>query len=532
MKRFNNLPVRLKITFTLAAIFAVTCSSYLVMLYYNSAQKTTSATLDLAGRNRMLSQRIGMMALLTDTDDEAVRQTATEELRKAVALHEQSLHILKNGGSAPGFDGEVLVKPAPEHIVQKINETEAFFKNQKALAEAVISQPRKTRAADSTAAWVYNPPYKEALDMLRQHLTNGTLLKLNVEITQLYTQHADRANASFYGTLMLFFMVNLAVLAGAFGLLSFIFRPIVPVTQTLVDISDGKLPESLPVRTKDEIGRMSESVNLLISGLANTVQFAKTVGNGDYATDIPVFGGKGDLSTALHQMRDSLRKNAAEDARRNWAAEGISRFTDILRSTADPKPLCEKLLSELTHYTKSVQGSVYVAEYQTGDQAELRLMACYAFNRKKFLEKTLLAGEGIVGQAFLERQTLHLTEIPAGLTIPSGLGEAPPRSLLVVPLISNEVVLGVLELASFNEYHDHEIGFVERLAENIAATLQNARINQQTNRLLTESREQAEEMRAQEEEMRQNMEELAATQEEMLRKEREYVDRISWLEDN
>ena len=99
-----------------------------------------------------------------------------------------------------------------------------------------------------------------------------------------------------------------------------------------------------------------------------------------------------------------------------------------------------------------------------------------------------------------------------------------------MPLQVNDEVEGILELASFRPFAPHEIDFLEKLGESVAAAIRNTRINEKTRSLLTETQQQAEEMRAAEEEMRQNMEELAATQEEMQRKEQEYVNRIADLD--
>jgi GAF domain-containing protein len=115
------------------------------------------------------------------------------------------------------------------------------------------------------------------------------------------------------------------------------------------------------------------------------------------------------------------------------------------------------------------------------------------------------------------------------IRITSGLGDANPRALLLFPLKVDKEAYGIIELASFHEYQQHEIEFVEKLGESIAATLGSVRAAQKNRQLIEQFQQQTEEMRAQEEEMRQNMEELQATQEEVVRKEQAYLQRIKDL---
>ena len=139
------------------------------------------------------------------------------------------------------------------------------------------------------------------------------------------------------------------------------------------------------------------------------------------------------------------------------------------------------------------------------------------------MEKTVKIGQGLVGQTYLEKKTTLLTNIPDQyVIITSGLGEATPANLLLIPLIFNEQVMGVLELASFTTWPPYQVDFLESVGEIIASSIATLDVSSKTKQLLEQSQQSTEELRAQEEEMRQNMEELQATQEEMQRKTEEY----------
>ena len=136
----------------------------------------------------------------------------------------------------------------------------------------------------------------------------------------------------------------------------------------------------------------------------------------------------------------------------------------------------------------------------------------------------------MIGQCLQEGESIYLTDIPADyISISSGLGEASPNCLAIVPLKSDGCVQGVIEIASFRSFTPHEMEFLNKAAENLASAIARVKISERTHALLADSQQQTEEMRAQEEEMRQNMEELTATQEEMNRKEREYLHLIEEL---
>jgi PAS domain S-box-containing protein len=145
-----------------------------------------------------------------------------------------------------------------------------------------------------------------------------------------------------------------------------------------------------------------------------------------------------------------------------------------------------------------------------------------AWDRKKFLTKTVEFGQGLVGQVALEGQTIFITTVPKDyITITSGLGLANPNCVVIVPLKSEEDLIGIVELASFHQFTESEVKFIEKVSESIASVILSARTSERTKKLLESTSQLTEQLRSQEEEIRQNMEEMQATQEEMARTQRE-----------
>jgi methyl-accepting chemotaxis protein len=259
--------------------------------------------------------------------------------------------------------------------------------------------------------------------------------------------------------------------------------------------------------------------NNLINVQAN-ITFAEEISKGNL--NVKVKANEDDaLSKALLNMQESLVAANEREQQERFKTVGLAEIGDILRANHNLNALAEEVIVKLVKYMKANQGGIFILN-EDSSTPYLELAACYAYERKKHLEKRIDIGEGLVGQAVQENDTIYLTDVPNHyINITSGLGGANPTSVLIVPLRINDKIEGVIELASFNNFQKYEIEFVEKLGESIASTISSVKINERTKHLLEESQIQTEAMRAQEEEMRQNMEELAATQEEMDRKRAE-----------
>ncbi|WP_250629862.1 GAF domain-containing protein [Rhodoflexus caldus] len=297
-----------------------------------------------------------------------------------------------------------------------------------------------------------------------------------------------------------------------------IIKPIREIKSALSTLSIGEIPPPVTTISNDEIGEIGKAINQLIGGLSKLSEFATHIGNGDYDISYRKLGDNDVLGNSLLTMRDNLKQLAIEDARRNWANEGAAKFADLLRANNHSIPnLTKVVLSELIKYVEANQGCFFVIDQQS-QEPQMELMATFAWNRQRVRNKTVRWGEGLIGQAWAEKDTLFITEIPQNyIEIGSGLGDANPKNIVAVPLIFNDEVYGVIELASFSVLPTYRVEFLKRVAENIASTLAATFVAERTQRLLQESQSISEQLRVQEEEMRQNLEELLSTQEQSAR---------------
>lgn len=284
---------------------------------------------------------------------------------------------------------------------------------------------------------------------------------------------------------------------------------------------------------KSSLKSLVDKINRLEAQIDEAKTFIREIEKGNLDIELKTASGNeaDSLASSLLHMRDQMKQIAEEEKRRNWVTEGLARFVDILRNKHDDiRKLSDEIISNVVKYLNANQGALYVYHEPEKEDPYIEMIACYAYERKKFITKRIAPGEGIVGQVVLEKEPVYMTNIPPDfLKITSGLGEALPRNLLVVPLIANEKVYGIIEIASFKIFEEHHRAFIEKLGESIASTLSAVNINETTKRLLEEAQQQAEELKAQEEEMRQNMEELAATQEEMRRVMKELESREAYV---
>lgn len=339
-------------------------------------------------------------------------------------------------------------------------------------------------------------------------------------------QVKDREQSSSNRSLFVLFsvIILLSLLVAVILMLtsSHILRSIRKLQGYILRLGKGELPDRIVVGGSDEIAAMESSLNELLGALSNTRDFAIAVGNGNFEADISVFGNSGEVGESLLEMRKKLSQVAQERQKqenesriRLWINEGITLVNDIVNKGKDDiEELCNEFLTGIVKYTGMNQAGILLEEKDEDGMSYLRMVATYAFDRRKCYQKRVEIGDGLAGMCFWEKEIIFITNVPSNYSpIASALGEASPRCVMVIPLIVDSNAIGVMELASFRVFEKVEVELFERAAGILAARLLGLRTSLSTARLLEQTRMQAQELAAQEEELRQNLEELHATQE-------------------
>lgn len=299
--------------------------------------------------------------------------------------------------------------------------------------------------------------------------------------------------------------------------------------KSIRDLVAGRTPDVGLIKGKTELSEISFLLKRFSKNLMDKTSFANALADGKDPGELKALSREDSLANSLIRMENQISIAKAEDLKhqqssdqRRWSNEGIAKFGEILRIyNTEIKILAEQVIQELVSYLDASAGGFFLVD-DMETEAGIVLIASFAFERKKYIQRQFAFGEGLIGTCAIEQDKIFLTEIPDNyLNISSGLGECKPRSLLIVPFKLEQETLGVIEIASVNVLKDHEITFVEKLAESIASAVATVKMNMRTTQLLEQSQKQAMEMAKQEEIMRQHMEELKFTQEKSARRESE-----------
>jgi signal transduction histidine kinase/CheY-like chemotaxis protein/HAMP domain-containing protein len=267
--------------------------------------------------------------------------------------------------------------------------------------------------------------------------------------------------------------------------------------------------------------KLTENVNQLAGTLTTQLraiaEVSTAVTQGDLSQQITVEaqGEVAELKDNLNQMIDNLRETTKANQDQDWLKTNLAQFTGHMQGGRDLLDLSRLIVSELTPLVGASQGSFFLSDDSQGE-VELRRMASYGYRPRKGVPGVFPLGEGLVGQAALERTPILLTDVPGDyIRISSGLGEAPPLNIVILPVLFEEQVLGVVELASFNQFSPVQMQFLEMLMESIGVSLNAIIASSRTQELLVESQRLASELQEKSGELEAQQKELQQTNAEL-----------------
>ncbi|MGP8215514.1 MAG: HAMP domain-containing protein [Bacteroidia bacterium] len=261
---------------------------------------------------------------------------------------------------------------------------------------------------------------------------------------------------------------------------------------------------------------LTENVNQLAANLTTQVraisEVASAVTKGDLTRTIGVEA-KGEveaLKDTINQMIANLKATTLRNQEQDWLKSNLAKFTQMLQGQKELNSVTKRILSELAQVVNAQHGLFYIMESKENIMdSKLKLIAAYAFRKRKDVSNEFAMGEGLVGQCALEKERILLTNVPSDyIQIGSGLGEATPVNILVLPVLFEGKLKAVIELASFDSFSQTHQDFLEGLTESIGIVLNTIETNSRTEDLLTQSQSLAGELKSQQEVLRKTNEEL------------------------
>lgn len=293
-----------------------------------------------------------------------------------------------------------------------------------------------------------------------------------------------------------------------------VIRSFGQITEVCKAVSDGDFTKTVNVRGDKDI--LGESVNQMGRTLGIVVKQANAIAEGDYSTEITPRSDTDDLGIALSNMTFKLRETIEENERENWLKTGAGKLNDKMRGEQQTVELAQKIITEIAEYLDAQVGAIYL---NTSDDT-LKIVGSYAFTRRKGISGELKFGEGLVGQAVIEKKSIIVKDVPRDyMAVASGTGASAVKNIMVVPLVYEGKITGAIEFGTLHQFSDTQLQFIESCAESIAIAINSAESRTKMAELLEQTQRQSEEMERQQEELRATNEELEKQTETLKRSE-------------
>ncbi|MFB2767940.1 response regulator [Pelatocladus sp. BLCC-F211] len=352
---------------------------------------------------------------------------------------------------------------------------------------------RETQGFDVARQQILQDNGRILLDRIRRIATEMEaeevrLLKKRTDRTRISAQEAT--DTIIYGIPLAFLLLTLI----GIYLTRNISQPLGEISQATEKLAEGDLSVNVPAsKRRDEIGILAQAFNLMITNLRET----------------------------------TLRNNE-----QNWLKSNLAKFSQMLQGQRNLQNVARMILAEFARLIGAQQGVFYLMDLEN-EQPVLKLLSSYAYQERKSLSNRFLLGEGLVGQCALEKQKIILTDVPNDyIRISSGLGDAKPLNIIVLPVLFENQVIAVMELASFQIFSEIHLTFLDQVSEIIGIVLNAINADIRTQELLQESQQLTQRLQLQQQELTQKNQRLEQQAQELQTSEELLIKQQQELEES
>ena len=501
----------LKITILLLTIVIVSIIHLYFTYYIENKRESASNSVKLIERNDILLKEI---IFATKKLQNSEYDFNTKQISNAVSLFDYSLSLLVTGGKSINFENNFEISPPDNKTKKELENIERYWSEFRAKLNDLI----KGQSSDIEHSFNIIKNISSLIQNKHNDIISGFQYK--------------QVNYSIFKNILsiVSIIIYLILIVILFLFIKNTFlKPVNSIENVIDDLTEGKTNIEINTDDKNEFSEIYSKLNKLNYKISEISDFVNHLVKDNYEIQFKDNNKQNILELSLIKLRNKLKENIKlnktrqeEEHMRQWFADGQAKFNDILReSSSGMKTLAEASLTNLVKFFNAAQGGFFILNDE--DQPPyLELTSAFAYDRIKALTKTINLGDGLVGMCALEKNTIWLNNVPEGyMEIESGLGESPPTNILIIPVKTDENLLGVIEIASFNEFNKNEVQFIENIAEDIASTLETTKISDRTSELLEESQKKSDELAMRDSEMSDKIAELRVAQKETIKSETE-----------
>lgn len=391
---------------------------------------------------------------------------------------------------------KVAPVPYQEHFI-RLNMDEAGRGEGRVVRE-ILSKETNAVISGSPERWFATATQR--LDGLRE---------LEKSINQDLLDYAQNRRGQAFKSLLLSLLVAAATIAVVLTLVAIatnkLIEGFIKLRDSAVEFTHSGELKDVALDSSDELGELARAFNRMIAQLRHISQAAEAVASGDFSQQMEVKSERDRLAQSMNHMIKTLRDSVERMQLENWLKTGQSELALQVNTDQGIQDLTQKAVTFLAEYLRAPVAAIYLVN----NEEVAELCASYAYTFRKEARNRFAKGESLVGQAVRERKTIVVGDLPPDyVRVSSGLGQVPPRSLVVIPLVYAKKVLGVLELGFLHTLEETEMDLLAKCGDSLAVALHAALGRDRLAEMLEESQAQSEELQAQQEELEQANSEL------------------------